>query len=182
MVCTINEFNEAHRKTRHVQWISWAGEYVLPNEGESCPWCTEKFTIEDVKKERCGIINGKVAHINCVKQYEHEREIDRIINHIMEYIYKDELTFDIIPNEYSSEAYFARKPWFVCHTPDGDIKIGWRKRVISIEWQDNFKPFDMSIFDSEDVTKWNRGIHAWGENKAYEYISKVKNIVNEKDN
>jgi len=61
--------------------------------------------------------------------------------------------------------------------------MGWRKRVISIEWQENYKPFDMDeLFATEEVTKWERdgkhGIHAWGKDKAYEYLKKVLKAVN----
>ena len=37
----------------------------------------------------------------------------------------------------------------------GNIIMDWRKRVISIEWQENYKTFDMDrLFSAEDVTKW----------------------------
>ena len=180
LICTEDEFHEAYNKVKPDTWVLWKCGCDIPDEDESCPWCTKKFTIDDVKNGRFGTINGKVAHLQCVKQYEHEREIDKIIYQIMELIYEDGLTFDLLPNGYCNQPCYAHKPWFLCHTPDGDIKIGWRKRVISIEWKENFKPFDMSIFDSENVTKWERGIHAWGKNKAYEYIKKVKDTVNPK--
>lgn len=180
MVSTKNEFDRIYNDVKPDEFASWGFGCAIPNEGDSCPWCTKKFTIEDVKTGRFDIINGKVAHSECMKQYEHEREIDKVIRQIMEVIYRDGLTFELLPNGYCNRPCCAHKPWFLCHTPDGDIEIGWRKRVISIEWKDNFKPFDMSIFDSEDVTKWERGIHAWGDNKAYEYLGKVKEFVNSK--
>ena len=54
--------------------------------------------------------------------------------------------------------------------------------MISIEWQENFKPFDMNqIFASEDVTKWaengKRGIHAWSIENAGKYLAKVNKAV-----
>ena len=51
-------------------------------------------------------------------------------------------------------------------------------------WQENYKPFNLnSLFAEEDVTKWTdesgkRGIHAWGKEKAYEYLKKVLEKVN----
>ena len=180
IACTQSEFNKAYNKVKPDEFVSWGCGCAIPSEDDSCPWCTKKFTIEDVRKGRFDTINGKVAHSECAKQYEHEREIDKIIHRIMEFIYEDGLTFELLPNGYCNQPCCAHKPWFLCHTPDGDIKIGWRKRVISIEWKENFKDFDMSIFDSENVTKWKRGIHAWGTYKAYEYIKKVKEFVNPK--
>ena len=179
LACTQNEFIETYNKVKSYKLASWEGICNIPDEGESCPWCTKKFTIDDVKNGRFDIINGKIAHLQCTKQYEHEREINKII-YLMELVYKDGLTFDLIPNGYCKNPCCAHIPWFLCHTPDGDIEIGRREREISIEWKENFKPFDMSIFDSKNVTKWERGIHAWGIDKAYEYIKKVKDTVNNK--
>lgn len=180
MVCSQSEFQKAYNKVKPDEFVCWEGRCDIPSEDDICPWCTQKFTIEDVKTGRFGTIHGKIAHSECTKQYEHEREIDKIIHQIIEFIYEDGLTFELLPNGYCGQPCCTHIPWFLCHTSDGDIKIGWRKRVISIEWMDNFKPFDMSIFDSENVTKWERGIHAWGTEKAYEYIKKVKEFVNPK--
>ena len=40
------------------------------------------------------------------------------------------------------------------------------------------------LFGTEDVTKWKegekRGIHAWGDAKAFEYLEKVRKVVNPK--
>ena len=83
-----------------------------------------------------------------------------------------------IPNEYGCDCEICKNhPWFIFHTSDGDIKIGWRKHVISIEFMDGFSEFPMSIFKTENVTKWEKGIHAWGTQKATEYLAKVHNYL-----
>ena len=61
--------------------------------------------------------------------------------------------------------------------------MGWRKRVISIEWQANYKPFNFKeLFENEKVTKWERdgrrGIHACSEEDAYKYLKTVLQAVN----
>jgi hypothetical protein len=179
IVCTSSKFNKIYSKARPDGWCSWEiSYYAIPSEKDSCPCCTKRFTIEDVQNGRFGAINGKIAHSECAKQYQHERMIDEIIHQIMEVIYVDGLTFDSLPNGSCNEPCCAHLPWFLCHTPDGDIEIGWGKETLSIKWKDNFKPFDMSIFDSEDVPKGERFIHAFGKDKAREYIKKVKDIVN----
>jgi hypothetical protein len=43
-----------------------------------------------------------------------------------------------IPNEYWPEPYVigrALSPWFVCTTRVGHFKVGWRKRVIVLDWE-----------------------------------------------
>lgn len=74
-------------------------------------------------------------------------------------------------NEYDGD---LNAPWYLFRTEFGLIKIGWRKRVISIDWSDckfdrEKDKFDQVIF-KDDVTKWPTGIHAWGYHKAIEYL------------
>lgn len=73
-----------------------------------------------------------------------------------------------VPNEYSRQ---ISRPWFVVTTKVGRIKIGWRKRVIVIDWSDtNLKVTADELFKDEDVTKGEKMIHAWGYEKAAEYL------------
>lgn len=82
-----------------------------------------------------------------------------------------------IPNEY--EGPDSTRPWFIVVTPKGPIKIGWRKRVISIEWEKEVNPISgMQLFPQEDVTRSTQYdnphyIHAWGYVKCKEYLTKL---------
>lgn len=176
-VCTYRYFEKQYHGMGYSENISWKTGCSIPSYGDSCPWCTKAFTIKDVKTGAFDTINGKIAHSECAKQYKLEREINYIINEIMERIYEDGLSYELIPCEDTMEECYEIKPWFLCHTPDGDIKIGSIKGGISIEWQDNFKQFDMNIFEGENVTKWQRGIYAWGQNNAYQFIKGVKDLI-----
>jgi len=76
-----------------------------------------------------------------------------------------------IPNGYSDDEYFRLFPWFIVTTKIGKIKIGWRKRVINIDWSESDVVFEAEdIFPTEDTTKGERYIHAWGYEKAKQYI------------
>ena len=156
----------------------------IPKDNSVCPCCGKKFTMDDVKKNLCTLIDGKFYHRSCWRNYRRLTEVDKLTRQLMSIVYKDtDYTFDLIPNGYCSRECCSHIPWFLFHTIDGDIIMGWRKRVISIEWQKNYKPFDMEeLFGTEDVTKWEedgkRGIHAWGKDKAYEYLKKVLATVN----
>lgn len=160
-----------------------SGGYNIPKADSICPCCGKKITIEDIKNNPCVYEEGEMHHDACLRNYKKLTEIDKFTRRLMDLIYKEEdYTFDLLPNGYCSQYCCSHKPWFMFHTPDGDIEMGWRKRVISIEWQENYKPFDMELFKDEDVTKWGdkgkRGIHAWGNEKAYQYLATVLKAVN----
>jgi hypothetical protein len=76
-----------------------------------------------------------------------------------------------IPNEYCPCEACA--PWFLARLPFGDIKIGWRKRVINIDWSATGKELG-ELFTEENVTKDNFTIHAYGANKAADYLGRIK--------
>jgi hypothetical protein len=83
---------------------------------------------------------------------------------------------EAIPNQYCGCDSCA--PWFVVCTEYGPVTIGWRKRVINIDWNelnipDTHPPGFSYLFEDEDVTKGAGGIHAWGWDKATEYLSRI---------
>jgi len=81
-----------------------------------------------------------------------------------------------VPNEYCSDACCVHVPWFVFTTALGKIKVGWRKRVIQIDWsKSNIFVTAAELFPNEDVTKESRMIHAWGYEKAKEYVDVLMN-------
>jgi hypothetical protein len=82
-------------------------------------------------------------------------------------------TFTEVVNGYCQRECCARLPWLLARTEIGDIRIGWRKRVISIEWPPSLGDAH-AIFPDEDVTRWESGIHAWGYEKAAEYLRRLR--------
>ena len=72
-----------------------------------------------------------------------------------------------IPNGYDSDLL---NPWFLVTTHKGVVKIGWRKRVILIDWEESDIEHDGSIFSKEETTFGDTYVHAWGYDKAREYI------------
>lgn len=81
-----------------------------------------------------------------------------------------------IPNEYGSFSYNGA--WYKVITPQGLFKIGWRKRVIELDWSATGLQC-MHLFDGEDVTKGNMMIHCWGDEKAVEYLAKILQFAKE---
>jgi len=86
--------------------------------------------------------------------------------------FKEPIYAKEIPNEYSNS--YVNRPWLLVTTQHGVFKIGWRKRVIVVDWSEsNFLVKADDIFKEEDVTKSERMIHAWGLEKAKEYIQRL---------
>ena len=97
-------------------------------------------------------------------------------------------SFYKLENEYwpYNEAYAdirRKSPWWLVKTKFGLIKIGWRKRVISIDWSDT--PYrsgvskladgrDIDVLTNDDVTKDESMVHAYGNAKAVEYLSSLR--------
>lgn len=75
-----------------------------------------------------------------------------------------------IPNGYCPCEHCA--PWFRFKTHLGEITIGWRKRVINIDWSDTGQDLHL-LFCSEDVTKGPHHIHAWSKEKAIDYLMRI---------
>jgi len=81
---------------------------------------------------------------------------------------------EAIPNGYCSDYCCRHLPWFIVTTSIGHFKIGWRKRVIHLDWEKTqvTKSAD-ELFPHENTTKSGRMIHAWSLEKAREYVNWV---------
>lgn len=59
-------------------------------------------------------------------------------------------------------------PWYLFETQVGLIKLGWRRRVVMIDWESTGVEWDRPGDDG--VTKGLTFTHAWGYEKAQEYL------------
>ena len=89
-----------------------------------------------------------------------------------------------IPNGYCSRGCCAFYPWFIVTTPRGRIKIGWRKRVIHLEWTDSaIKAMASEIFPKEEAwpgyetTQYDKVIHAHSYKAAEDYINRLMSLA-----
>ena len=74
-----------------------------------------------------------------------------------------------LKNGYDPER--TNDPWWLVHTPFGLVKIGWRKRVISINWEDSRLQI---VITEDEVTKNEEMVHAWSYPKALEYLNALR--------
>lgn len=158
----------------------------IPTQDDICPYCGKGWELHNIKDHygKYDYDNNKMVfhHKECNRLKKLEEQRKEFIDIFSKVYDLPTLSFKPIPNEYDKWEGYA--PWFIVNTPDGDIKIGWRKRVINIEWLDTYKPFE-NVFECEDVTKGfgkygdkTRFIHAWGIDKCIEYLEVAQeNII-----
>lgn len=175
----IEEAKEFIKKNEGKFILPMSKRVVFPKVEFPCP-CCGKVTIEDVKNGNLMYAGGKFYHRDCWIEYRKLKELDTLTRGLMDCFYDiKDYHFEILTNKEWSH----HVPWLF-HTIDGDIKIVCRKRgEFEIEWQENYKPFDMKeLFATENTTKWEdkgkRGIHAVEKRKAFEYLLEVLNTVN----
>jgi hypothetical protein len=65
----------------------------------------------------------------------------------------------------------ARVPWWLAETHLGLIRIGWRKRVLEIDWSATDA---RRIVTDDDVTKTTSMVHAWSVAKAIGYLTALR--------
>lgn len=108
-----------------------------------------------------------------------KQEVTKDITEKIKDLFPQNIYMEAIPNQYCSQYCCVHIPWFNVTTPVGVIKIGWRKRVLAIDWSNSqVKKRAEDLFPNEDTTKLEYGIHAWGYDKAKEYISKLMEANN----
>jgi hypothetical protein len=82
-----------------------------------------------------------------------------------------------LENQYWPESYVElrqKSPWWLAITKLGEIKMGWRKNVISINWEAT--PI-RGIVTEDDVTKENHMVHAWSYVKALQYLTQLSVLM-----
>ena len=152
--------------------VSTLKEVHIPGSEDVCAICGESFSLEDLKNNLI-TENEKVekVHRKCHEDFNVEVELNTA-SQIIDAVYEDKPSVEI-RKEWDYEDK-KEKIWYCFKTNQGTISIRFKRKVIVIEWHDNFKPFNMKVFDEERVTKYDRGIHAWSKDDAIRYLSIAK--------
>ena len=81
---------------------------------------------------------------------------------------------ETIDNQYCSNACCYKYPWIIVTTQKGRIMLGWRKRVINLDWSESdIKDIGTDLFKGEETTTGEHYIHCWSKDKAIEYLKKL---------
>ena len=145
----------------------------IPTSGDKCLRCENGWTINDCW-DVVGSRHGELYHRDCDKYRILETHQEEFVN-----IMRDaEFPFSMMAatrNEYCRCPKCG--PWFLFQTPLGVLKMGWRKRVINIDWSKAKNTFQKTELFTDDVTKGSTFIHAWGRDKAVEYLKILKGAL-----
>lgn len=82
-----------------------------------------------------------------------------------------------LPNDYwGTDAITG--PWWLVRTNKGMLRLGWRKRVLELDWSDT--PIKL-VVTSDEVTKTESMVHANTLAKAAEYLTTLAPHLNSKE-
>lgn len=146
--------------------------YAVPPSHEKCDRCLKGWDMENIQDYYEPRRQGDShRHETCriLQVIEDEQKLFREILDASDMPYTG---IRAIPNEYytTDPTYFG--PWFIVTTQWGALRIGYRKRVISIKWDDTQINHNGGVtFKDEGVTVGRTMVHAWGKDKAIEYLS-----------
>lgn len=70
----------------------------------------------------------------------------------------------------------ACSPWCAVETEVGLIVVGQRKRVLNVDWSSTGEDL-LELFKGEEVTKDASYIHAWGWEKATDYLRRIRTAL-----
>lgn len=70
------------------------------------------------------------------------------------------------------QTWRQQSPWWLVKTEHGLIKIGKRKKVVSIDWADVGISVDAA--PNEEVTKDSTYVHAWSDLDVIRYLARIR--------
>jgi len=129
------------------------------------------------------IKSGDEAYFNVWRYYHTACNDQKLKTDMREYFRKifqdagfEKIRLLAVKNQYCSCQSCA--PWFRVSTEMGIFTIGWRKRVINIDWSDikSVRIETHTLFSDENVTKADNYIHAWGAESATEYLTRLRGL------
>lgn len=123
------------------------------------------------------IRDGDEVHIN-VRAYQHRAchaatlaaRMEAKFGFAIEMAGYEGVQLIAVPNQYGSGDYLG--PWYEVRTSVGWITIGWRRRVIQIDWSQTGR--DLEHLFEDAGTKAAHYVHAYDYRQASEYLERIR--------
>jgi len=148
----------------------------IPPSVEVCPRCLSGWDLRNVANHKA-VHDYKTETWTHYHKDCHKLKVQQESAKFFEELIRDsEINYTemrAIPNGYSSD---YASSWWIIETEKGPIKIGSRKRVFSISWENapGLKDVDgETLFADQQVTKERYLIHAWSKEDAIKYLQKI---------
>lgn len=118
-------------------------------------------------------------------EYERQAAIEKIAKEQF-----DKFNYTLLLSDFKVKRYFtlvngyhgwSREiwyPWYLFETDVGLIEIGWRKRVINVDWESTGVKWNRPV--DPDVTFTETFFHAYGYDKLYEYMKLLRVALTQK--
>lgn len=141
-----------------------------PLAEDKCPLCGIGWTLEDAHKAHFDRDLELYKHRECLLLERNQKTLEEFQKAFAEADPLASYDFKPIPNEYDN--WELSTSWYEVRSLRyrGFLKIGWRKRVISLDWLDNGAQV---LVTTDDVTKGPYCVHAWGYAKLTEYLKSL---------
>lgn len=162
----------------HEEWVDSGDKRMwgttcgrIPPTDEVCPHCFDGWDLWNLKDHQFTFYDDKKSyHKSCFKLKQTQEELT-----YFEELFKEAglqtRAMRLLPNGYSKS---TSRPWILAETQFGWLKVGWRKRVISMHWDQFTISVDgLRLFDDQAVTKGAHMIHAWGKEACIDYIKRL---------
>lgn len=154
---------------------SWEKDVVVNQMG----WLAERDGVTDeriVEVGDDGFFNRwQYFHVACRDAHVAERTKEEFDGILREAGYT-ELTLVPCRNEYGSVAY--RGPWYLFSYKGATIRVGWRKRVIEIDWSrvDSaaLRASIAELFTDVESTHTDKVVHASNPTEAAQFLSDIR--------
>jgi len=150
-----------------------------PKPDEVCPICLSGWMLEDCHdSKRCsyGRWEGRCVHPECAKAEIAKSQLADF-KQALQTAGCEPSGIREIPNEYwNDDSYNVVAPWYEVTIGNAKLKMGWRKRVISVEILEGWEMPQQVIDDlkEKNITVWQTGFHAWGYDKFEQTLWAVR--------
>lgn len=146
----------------------------LPTLEDRCASCGEGWTLEtmhDLVERR----NGDLRHAHCNRMLVVLKETE-IFRQILANAQIPVNDMFAIPNRYWSSE--DAPPWFRVITPKGAIVLGWRKRVICLDWSRSaIEVGGVDVVKDERITHGPRMCHCYGDEECTAALIRLRERV-----
>jgi hypothetical protein len=152
---------------------------TLPQPNWTCKRCGEGWTLQNAH-DTYG--TERMMHVGC-RRLEALEQAQSEFHELFARAGIPVKASHLIPDRYWGPSDPFGKPWMIADTSFGPIRIGWRKRVISIDWElpgSKFKVAGDEVVGNDRVTCSAALVHAWGHDKAVEYLQRLWMLASER--